>query len=80
MIPSDDEALRLAELAERVRDVLRDWTDVARGDALCACLLVVGSEAGYERAHDRERFLAYIAAFMGWAFDLGAELRKTEQS
>lgn len=46
-----------------------------RGDALCACLVLIGSEAGYENAHDKDAFLTFCHVFLAWSFDLGADAK-----
>ena len=81
MIPGPDEAERLIRIAERLRGILSGpgWRGkVPRGDALCACVVLVGSEAGYETAQKRDEFVARIAVLVGWAWDLGAAAKKLE--
>jgi hypothetical protein len=75
---SAEEKVRLLMLADRVRDVLESWKDVERGGALAACLALVGTEGGYEGQHTRERFLVFTGAMLGWAFDVGASVKKGE--
>jgi len=72
MTPEPDEALRLAAVADRIRTTLESWPDVSRPHALAGCLVMLGSEAGYEAAHDRAKFLEYAHELLAWAFDMGA--------
>jgi hypothetical protein len=52
LIPDHAESVRLVATAERIREMLSSWKkNTPRGEALCACLVLVGSEAGYEDAH-----------------------------
>jgi hypothetical protein len=77
LIPDHAETVRLVAIAERIREMLSSWKkNTPRGDALCACLVLVGSEAGYEDAHGREAFLARCSALLAWSFDLGADAKR----
>jgi hypothetical protein len=72
------EATRLLRLANMLRDVLLRWkkkAGVTRGEGLCACLVLAGTEGGLEGAMTREQFVAYVADLSGWAYDLGAQTR-----
>jgi hypothetical protein len=72
------EAERFVRLANMLREVLVRWkkkAGVPRGEGLCACLVLVGNEAGLEGALSREQFLAYAGEIAGWAYDLGEQAR-----
>jgi hypothetical protein len=79
--PEPVEQIRLVTIAEKIRETLSGWKhEIPRGEALCAAVVLVGSEGGYENAHDREKFIAMTTALLGWAFDLGADARTRQRS
>lgn len=63
------EMAHLIRISMRIRDVLESWKDVARGDVLCACIVLAATEAGFEGEHTRERFLELFTEIAGLAFD-----------
>jgi hypothetical protein len=69
-----DDTVRLLEIVGRLRGKLQGWgPDVSRHEALAACLVLVGTEAGLQadRPLDAEAFVRYASNVLAWAFALG---------
>jgi hypothetical protein len=76
---TDIEEKTLVRLSQALRAILRRWkkeAGVTRGQGLCACIVLAGTEGGLEGAMTREEFVAYVGELTGWAYDLGEQTRR----